>query len=177
MRGNPFDFKELLDRQRDIQRVFLNGPTPVELPPDRKMAFLMETGLALIKEMGEALDETGWKPWASSNHINSDAYRGELADVFIFLMNAMLIDGMTTDELWRLVEAKQQINLDRQRNGYDGVSTKCPGCKRAYDDGAVVCRPSTVATGGPPAWCAGAMSFFSAEGRAIPTAKALVDGE
>lgn len=162
-----FDFKALLDRQRKIQRVFLNGPTPVELPPDRKMAFMMETGLALINEMGEALDETGWKPWASSNHINSAAYRGELADVFIFLMNAMLIDGMTMEDLWRLVEAKQQVNLDRQRNGYDGVSTKCPGCGRAYDDSAVQCRPEPsghAALAGRAGFCAHKVGYVNRHG-------------
>ena len=30
-------------------------------------------------------------------------------------------------------------NAKRQEEGYDGVSTKCPGCHRALDDDAVLC--------------------------------------
>lgn len=126
-------------RQREIQRVFLDGQTPAELDPARKMSFMMETGLAIMKEVGEALDETGWKPWAKSNHINEGPYKGELADVMIFLMNMMLMVDMTPGEMIKLVLAKQKINLDRQASGYDGVTTKCPGCKRAYDDPQVLC--------------------------------------
>lgn len=131
-------FSRLLERQRSIQQVFI-GDDPGNLPDARKMAFVMETGTALIHEVVEAMNETGWKPWASSNHINREAYREELADVYIFLMNMMLIDGMTTRELAMLVDAKQAKNLKRQQQGYTGVTEKCPGCQSALDGAGIGC--------------------------------------
>jgi len=132
-------FTRLLERQRQIQRIYLDGKTPQELPPDRKMAFLMETSAALMCEVTEAMNETGWKPWASSQHINSDAYREELADIFIFLMNLLLIDDMQMMELARLVDAKQTKNVKRQMEGYTGVTEKCPRCKAALDGAGIGC--------------------------------------
>ena len=132
-------FTRLLQRQREIQRIYLDGMTPGDLPQPRKMAFLMETGAALMCEVTEALNETGWKPWATSNHINSPAYREELADIFIFFMNMMLLDGLTMTELAQLVDAKQTKNVKRQTEGYTGVKEKCPKCKSALDGAGIGC--------------------------------------
>lgn len=131
-------FSRLLERQRTIQKVFI-GDDPGNLDPERKMAFIMETGTALIHEVVEAMNETGWKPWASSNHINVEAYGEELADVFIFLMNMMLIAGITTRDLALLVDQKQSKNLRRQSAGYTGVDEKCPGCGSALDGAGIGC--------------------------------------
>jgi len=47
---------------------------------------------------------------------------------------------------------KRQKNIDRQTAGYDGVSTKCPRCKKAYDDEAAICHDGDRKTGFM-AWC------------------------
>jgi hypothetical protein len=119
-----------------------------DMAPEARMEYLRTQSLALTDELHEALAETGWKPWATSNHINRDAYAGEMADTFIFLMNMMLVADITPTELLALVKAKQIKNRQRQDDGYDGVTTKCPGCKRAYDDEAVKCYPAGTLIGG-----------------------------
>lgn len=154
-------FMRLLARQREIQRVFLKGPTPAELDDARKMAFTMETGTALMCEVTEALNETGWKPWASSNHINSPAYREELADIYIFLMNLMLIDDMTMMDMARLVEEKQNKNLKRQAEGYTGVTEKCPHCKGALDGAGIECYYRLE---DDRFWCDKVKEWFDADG-------------
>lgn len=172
-------FTRLLEMQRQVQQLYI-GDDPGELPPERKMAFLMETGLGLIHEVVEAQAETGWKPWATSNHINRDAYRGELADIFIFFMNLMLIDGMTMVNLDQLVQAKQKKNIARKLNGYDGVTTKCPGCKRAYDDDAVKCRPRDTTSlfdlvePEVIGWCASASDYVISK-TMVPAREKLID--
>lgn len=154
-------FVRLLARQREIQRIYLDGQTPIELDQDRKMAFLMETGTALMCEVTEALNETGWKPWASSNHINRDAYREELADIYIFLMNLMLIDDMTAMDLARLVNDKQDKNVKRQVDGYTGVKEKCPNCKAALDGAGIGCYwREDAPTITPQFWCDKAKDWF-----------------
>lgn len=143
-------FSGLYVLQRDFQ-AFMNGNTfPADLDDVAKMQYIRDTALSLTDELHEALAETGWKPWASSNHLNRDAYKGELSDVFIFFMNLMIVADITPAELMEYVKAKQIRNRERQAEAYDGVSTKCAGCKRAYDDRAVSCYP---ATNEEPAYC------------------------
>lgn len=142
----------MLQKQREFQKRVI-GDAPSELQGTEKMAYIREQALALMDEVHEALAETGWKSWATSNHVNREAYLGELADVYIFFMNLMLVADITAAELSKAVLGKQVKNHKRQDDGYDGVSTKCPGCKRAYDDDAVKCRPSKNPNTIDGDWC------------------------
>lgn len=96
---------------------------------------------ALVDEAHELLAEIGWKPWAKSRHINLEAARGEFIDMMHFMGNLALVLGMDdAAEIMRRYHAKHEKNAKRQEDGYDGVSTKCPECKRALDDDAVNCH-------------------------------------
>lgn len=95
--------------------------------------------IALVQELSEAMDECGWKSWATSKHINEDKMFAELRDVWQFLTNLMfLATQLTPDELALRLETelytKHAINVERAQRGYDGVAGKCPGCKRALDE-------------------------------------------
>jgi hypothetical protein len=96
---------------------------------------VMMNSTGLTTELGEALAEVGWKPWAQPRGwVNRDAFIGELVDVGHFLGN-LLVAVDCTDEEWETrYRAKQRLNTKRQEEGYDGVSTKCHVCKRALDD-------------------------------------------
>ena len=97
--------------------------------------------LALQDELHEALGEIGWKPWANSRHFNTEAVQGELVDAWCFLMSLMLLAGLDAPTLYRKYQAKMAVNHKRQDDGYDAVAGKCPRCRRAYDDSAVLCSP------------------------------------
>lgn len=101
---------------------------------EEKIVAAKDMILALTDELHEALAEIGWKPWATSRHINGEAFKGELIDAYHFLMNLFLIAGMNDNEVERRYREKNRRNLDRQIEGYDGISGKCPNCKRALDD-------------------------------------------
>ena len=90
--------------------------------------------LACTAELHEALAETGWKPWATSQHINEEQFKTELIDAWHFLMNLFLHAGMMPTEIWARYNLKWKINMQRQEDGYDGVSTKCLACGRNLDD-------------------------------------------
>lgn len=97
--------------------------------------------LAATAELHEALDETGWKPWATSKHINEEAAFGELRDAWQFLTNAMLLVTMNdpahlTQRLYDALMDKLSVNYDRIDQRYDGITGKCKQCKRALDDPA-----------------------------------------
>jgi hypothetical protein len=56
-------------------------------------------------------------------------------------MNLCLAVNMTPGELFDGYMSKHKKNAQRQLEGYDAQSTKCPKCTRAYDDDAVSCQP------------------------------------
>lgn len=101
---------------------------------------IKENVLALTDELHELLAETSWKPWAKSEFLNEDKAFSELIDAWHFMMNimiAILPDLDPEDIADHLTESyftKREVNVKRQEDGYDGVSTKCPSCGRALDD-------------------------------------------
>lgn len=98
------------------------------------VGYLKDQILAMLDESHEALNELGWKPWATSRHINEEEFKGELVDVLCFLVNLALGVGLTANDFAALHAEKVGRNIKRQREGYDGVTGKCPGCNRAIDD-------------------------------------------
>lgn len=104
------------------------------MPQDELVEYIKNQVLALLDEGHEALNEVGWKPWASSRHVNRDAFAGELVDILCFLVNLALAGGLTATDFYRLHQEKALRNIKRQEEGYDGLQGKCPGCLRAIDD-------------------------------------------
>lgn len=106
---------------------------PRNLSPTERAEWVRWNMLALMDELHEAMGEVGWKPWATSRHLNREAYKGELVDAFHFFINLCLVADISADELIAGYFTKRERNSTRQRNGYTGLD-KCPGCKRAWDD-------------------------------------------
>lgn len=131
---------QIFDMQREYQLAL--GHDFEKMTMRRRIAYILEMSYALTDEVHESTKEVGWKSWAKSKHINEEAYRSELIDVFFFLINLMLAAGMNPLSIWRGYKAKLKKNYERIRTKYDGVSTKCPVCKRDYNDAGVECAPS-----------------------------------
>lgn len=129
----------MLTQQREFQTI-LNGYDVDAQSDEQRIDNFKESTQALIGELYEALGEMGWKSWATSRHFNREAVQAELVDAWHFFMNLMLHAGMSPGDLYAGFIAKQRTNRLRQTQGYDGVSTKCPECKRARDDSAVECE-------------------------------------
>jgi len=154
----------LLESQLGVQ--VANRLDPLGYDGDERVRYLKDMVLACVAELtGEALGEFGWKPWATSRHVNEKALFGELRDAWQFLTNAMfaalrLPPAELADALYDAVLEKHAVNLRRVRDGYDGVSTKCVRCRRALDDvGTTTIRDSfgdAVMCGG----CGAAQRFY-----------------
>lgn len=144
----------MYESQREFQRIVPPSPVdPAERTPEEQMQYILVQAMGLIHEITEAMNETGWKPWASSNHINVENYKKELIDAWHFFLNLMFVVDMTPEELFQGYFQKQNVNRKRVENNYDGVTTKCPKCGRAYDDGEPGLEWCTPATDEFPAWC------------------------
>jgi hypothetical protein len=141
---NLDDYEDHLSQMYYAQELFERslGYDFDNMDTEDRIEFIKNTALAINAEVLEALDETGWKPWTTSWHINEAKYKAELVDVFHFFLCMMLAVNMSTAELFEGYRAKMAINIRRQQEKYDGKN-KCPQCKRAYDDSAVDCEKST----------------------------------
>lgn len=128
----------MLAAQRELQETSM-GYAFGQMTTTERVAYVKDMVLALSNELqAEVLGEVSWKSWTSGDpFINVAAYKKELIDCVHFLMNLMLAVDMTADELYDGYLAKRAVNQRRQVEGYDGVSTKCPGCKRALDDSMI----------------------------------------
>ncbi len=126
------------------------GADPRDLVEDERIEFIRWNVLALEDELHEALGETGWKPWATSRHVNTDKFHGEMVDAFHFFMNLCLVSGLSAENLLARYAEKREINARRQARGYDGVEGKCPKCRRALDDPHVSCKYNVKTSLG---WC------------------------
>lgn len=130
----------ILNSQREAQKKYFK--TDISLLNDEQRAqYIRDMSLALTDELHEALNETGWKPWASSRHFNREAFIGEMIDVLHFWCNLILLANVGEREIVEAYCLKAEKNAKRQMSGYDGVTGKCHSCNRAFDDAAVLCTP------------------------------------
>lgn len=135
----------MLEGQKALQNRIAETGGGIGIPgadrPEERAQFVRDMILSLEDELHEALNEIGWKPWQTSRHFNEDAYKAELVDAWHFFLNLMLVIGMDEDDLVAGYFDKRTKNLQRRDDGYDGVSGKCPECRRALDDKFTTCNP------------------------------------
>lgn len=131
-------FELMLSMQLQLQQEHMKDGDPRHLDPDARATFMTWNATAMFFEVGEAFDEVGWKPWATSRHIQHQAFMREMVDAWHFFMN-LLIAGSGIEDMGELATVFTQFyvekntkNAQRQIDGYDGVSTKCPTCKRDF---------------------------------------------
>lgn len=129
----------MLADQAEAQKTIGNDHTA--MTPDQWADHMRTMAFSVCDEVHEAMAEVGWKPWATSRHINSEEFMGEMTDAWLFFMNMMIAGGMTAEDLIARTAKKQNNLLNRIASGYDGRTTKCGRCKRAYDNEGVKCRP------------------------------------
>lgn len=131
------DLAKMMAAQLELQRV--KGTDPTAMTLEERIQFIKDQVLACTDELHEALAEVGWKPWASARFISENSAFGELRDAWQFLTNLMFaVTQDSPEDLAKRLEdnlyEKLEINHRRMAEGYDGVSTKCPQCKRALDE-------------------------------------------
>lgn len=74
---------------------------------------------AITCEIGEISDEINWKPWKSERKdVDLDLLYSELIDVVHFIIEICIMWGMDADKIYEYYVAKNQINHERQDQGY-----------------------------------------------------------
>lgn len=135
----PKLFAEWLGETKAIQESFFikhYGPKLEafgEMTERERINYIKEQHLALVDELQEAMSEVSWKPWASAQFVNREAFIGEMVDLLHFAANMLVAVMCTDDELNKSYTEKLRRNVNRQLNGYTGTD-KCIFCRRAFDD-------------------------------------------
>lgn len=151
------ELQKMLESQRELQRVL--DPRAESEDPQEVCEYFKDMAFADIAETMEMLDETGWKPWTSKWYINREEAVAEWIDKWHFMMNIANVLRLSETEIVARYQQKAEINRQRKLDGYDGVSTKCPGCKRALDDLATQLTHHINFQG--EIWCAERLHFYS----------------
>lgn len=145
---------EMLMKQLELQRESF-GIDPLTLEGEKRIEFIRWNVLALENELHEFLQEIGWKPWATSRHVNQEEAIGELVDAWHFFMNLLLVTVQGPNPyaaaatLMSRYERKHDVNARRQEEGYDGVTGKCRTCGRDLAESTcteTVCRRALEVT-------------------------------
>jgi dimeric dUTPase (all-alpha-NTP-PPase superfamily) len=73
---------------------------------------------AIIHEAVELQRTTSWKWWKKPTPFNVDDAKEELIDIWHFVVQASLELNLTPEDIVAEYKRKNDINRDRQRNGY-----------------------------------------------------------
>jgi dimeric dUTPase (all-alpha-NTP-PPase superfamily) len=73
---------------------------------------------AMIHEAVELQRTTNWKWWKKPTEFNQVEAREELVDIWHFLIQASLELGLTPDDILKEYQRKNEINRQRQKDGY-----------------------------------------------------------
>ena len=73
---------------------------------------------AIIHEAVELQRTTNWKWWKKSVSFNQTDAQEELVDIWHFLIQASIELGLTPDDILKEYQRKNEINRQRQNNGY-----------------------------------------------------------
>ena len=86
--------------------------------PEIKSRRFLDFELALRQESAEAVDSLNWKWWKKATPFNEAEAREELIDIWHFVVQASLELNLTPDDILDEYKRKNEINRERQRNGY-----------------------------------------------------------
>ena len=73
---------------------------------------------AIMHEAVELQRTTNWKWWKTPTKFNEAEAREELIDIWHFVVQASLELNLTPDDILKEYERKNEINRQRQKDGY-----------------------------------------------------------
>ena len=90
----------------------------LERYPDDKEGKISGLCTAMIHEAIELQRLTNWKWWKTPTAFDEKEAREELIDIWHFLIQASIELDLTPDDILKEYQRKNQINKQRQKDGY-----------------------------------------------------------
>ena len=104
---------EIFEMQRDLARMMRPGRYP-DSTEDKVSALCT----AIIHEAVELQRTTNWKWWKTPTEFDRSEAKEELIDIWHFVVQASLELELTPRDILEEYRRKNEINRDRQRDGY-----------------------------------------------------------
>lgn len=129
-------FHKIWDMQGELNKVI--GRDTINDPEKQKWIFDYIT--ALEQELAELKDCLNWKWWSKAHKdfpkhgvMDKQNLKVELIDIMHFYISLLQCAGLTPEEILNVYSQKHQVNLDRQKSGYDHRN------KTEEDNKSIVC--------------------------------------
>ena len=105
--------EEIFSLQKGLTKMMNLGRYPDDV--EGRVAALCT---AMIHEAVELQRTTNWKWWKKPTEFNQAEAREEMIDIWHFLIQASLELGLTPDDILKEYQRKNEINRQRQKDGY-----------------------------------------------------------
>ena len=104
---------EIFKLQKDLSKIIKSGRYPNDI--EDKVSAL---STAIMHEAVELQRTTNWKWWKTPTEFDQNEAREELIDIWHFVVQASLELKLTPGDILDEYKKKNQINHERQKNGY-----------------------------------------------------------
>jgi len=103
----------LLEMQRDLSLELVTDRYPSTV--EERISLL---STAIIHEAIELQRLTNWKWWKKPVGFNAESARGELIDIWHFMLQTSIELGMTSDDILSYYSRKNIVNKERKKDNY-----------------------------------------------------------
>jgi dimeric dUTPase (all-alpha-NTP-PPase superfamily) len=132
-RGDPSDknennnedmLKTIFQKQKELHQTIMTCSPSIDSQYSKKFLSLSNEErisalcTAIIHEAVELQRLTNWKWWRKMLEFDENQAKEELIDIWHFVVDASIELGMTPQNILDEYVKKNQINKDRQKNGY-----------------------------------------------------------
>jgi len=132
-RGDPSDknennnedmLKTIFQKQKELHQTIMTYSSSIDSQYSKKFLSLSNEErisalcTAIIHEAVELQRLTNWKWWRKMLEFDENQAKEELIDIWHFVVDASIELGMTPQNILDEYVKKNQINIDRQKNGY-----------------------------------------------------------
>ena len=132
-RGDPSDknennnedmLKTIFQKQKELHQTIMTYSSSIDSQYSKKFLSLSNEErisalcTAIIHEAVELQRLTNWKWWKKMVEFDENQAKEELIDIWHFVVDASIELGMTPQNILDEYVKKNQINKDRQKNGY-----------------------------------------------------------
>ena len=104
---------EIFELQKDLSEIIKSDRYPNDI--EGKVSAL---STAIMHEAVELQRTTNWKWWKTPTEFDQNDAREELIDIWHFVVQASIELKLTPDDILDEYKRKNQINHERQKNGY-----------------------------------------------------------
>jgi dimeric dUTPase (all-alpha-NTP-PPase superfamily) len=131
-RGDPSDknannnedmLKTIFQKQKELHQTIMTYSPSIDSQYSKFLSLSNEERIsalctAIIHEAVELQRLTNWKWWKKMLEFDENQAKEELIDIWHFVVDASIELGMTPQNILDEYVKKNQINKDRQKNGY-----------------------------------------------------------